>query len=130
MRTLCYPRPRLLTLPLDLVLRLLEEAGRDEGRDAGRLAGLEVGRVVGLDAGRLVGLDAGRLVGLEVGRLLGLDVGRVAGLEVGRVAELEVGLVLDVGRVRYSDRELEILSVFVFPLRFISEREFAFLPAT
>ena len=122
MRTLCYPRPRLLTLPLDLVLRLLEEAGRDEGRDAGRLAGLEVGRVVGLDAGRLVGLDAGRLVGLDVGRLSGLDVGRVAGLDV--------GLVLDVGRVRYSDRELEILSVFVFPLRFISEREFAFLPAT
>ena len=126
MRALCYPRPRLLTLPLDLVLRLLEDAGRDEGRDVGRLAGLEVGR----DVGRLAGLDAGRLVGLEVGRLLGLDVGRVAGLEVGRVAELEVGLVLDVGRVRYSDRELEILSVFVFPLRFISEREFAFLPAT
>ena len=122
MRTLCYPRPRLLTLPLDLVLRLLEEAGRDEGRDAGRLAGLEVGRVVGLDAGRLVGLDAGRLVGLDVGRLSGLDVGRVAGLDV--------GLVLDVGRVRYSDRELEIPSVFVLPLRFISERELAFLPAT
>lgn len=118
MRTLCYPRPRLLTLPLDLVLRLLEDAGRDEGRDVGRLAGLDVGRVVG----RVVGLDAGRLVGLEVGRLSGLDVGRVAGLDV--------GLVLDVGRVRYSDRELEIPSVFVLPLRFISERELAFLPAT
>ena len=122
MRTLCYPRPRLLTLPLDLVLRLLEDAGRDEGRDVGRLAGLDVGRVVGLDAGRLVGLDVGRLAGLEVGRLSGLDVGRVAGLDV--------GLVLDVGRVRYSDRELEIPSVFVLPLRFISERELAFLPVT
>ena len=126
MRALCYPRPRLLTLPLDLVLRLLEDAGRDEGRDVGRLAGLDVGRVVG----RVVGLDAGRLVGLDVGRLVGLDVGRLSGLDVGRVAGLDVGLVLDVGRVRYSDRELEILSVFVFPLRFISEREFAFLPAT
>ena len=126
MRALCYPRPRLLTLPLDLVLRLLEDAGRDEGRDVGRLAGLDVGRVVG----RVVGLDAGRLVGLDAGRLVGLDVGRLSGLDVGRVAGLDVGLVLDVGRVRYSDRELEILSVFVFPLRFISEREFAFLPAT
>ena len=126
MRALCYPRPRLLTLPLDLVLRLLEDAGRDEGRDVGRLAGLDVGRVVG----RVVGLDAGRLVGLDAGRLVGLDVGRLSGLDVGRVAGLDVGLVLDVGRVRYSDRELEIPSVFVLPLRFISERELAFLPAT